>query len=244
MRPGDVIYLEQFRQTAAGAASTGKVLADFGFDSYLDGVATAFTKSVTEGATTADGLWRAYKWAVTLPSTAGRVAIRITPASGTDVVYPDLWEGEVENQDLDTVYAVAAVPVASNTGTVGPAEETALVVDAYRYVECAFTRYTQAGVAMDLTGYTNARFSVWTRTHSGSIYTLSSGIVLGGAAGTITWAIPENAAFYAAIDTALAANEDSAQLYWDLVADKGGVAGQTVPLLKGPLTLRRYESPA
>lgn len=244
MRPGDTIQLMAWRQTAAGAASTGKLIADFGFELYLDGVVTAVTKTVTEGATTADGVWRAYKFAVTLPSTAGRVAVRLSPASGTDVVYPDVYEGEVEANDLDSIYAVSAVPVVSASVTTGPATDTPIALDAYRLNECSATRLDQAGAAMNLTGYTNARFAVWTRDHSGTRYTQTTNITLGGAAGTIVWTVPETASFYSEIDTAIAASQDFVTLYYDLVADRAGLATDTVPLLKGTITLRRFEAAA
>ncbi|MBA3589677.1 hypothetical protein [Methylibium sp.] len=244
MRPGDIIYLVALRQTSAAAPSTGKLIADFGFDSYLDGVVNAFTKTVTEGATTADGLWRAYKFAVTLPATAGRVHIRITPASGADIVSPSEWEGEVEANDLDSVYAVAAVPVASASVSIGPSVDTPITLDAYRLNDCSATRLDQTGAAFNLTGYTNARFSVWTRDHTGTRYTLSSGITLGGVLGTIAWSVPEDASFYTQIDAAITASQDFVTLYYDLVADQGGLAAKTVPLLKGTITLRRFEAAA
>lgn len=241
MRPGDIITLMVFRQTSAAAPSTGKLIADFGFELYLDGVITSVTKTLTEGATTADGAWRAYKIAVTLPSTPGRVAIRTPAVTGTDVVYPDLWEGEVEANDLDSIYAVSAVPVSSASVTSGPGSATPITLYAYRLNECSATRVDQAGAAIDLSGYNNARFSVWNRDHSSTRYTLSSGITM-SALGVIAWTIPENASFYTDVDAAIALSQDFVTLYYDLVADKASDTTKTVPLLHGTVTLQRFEA--
>lgn len=82
--PSTTFTFDVWRQTAAGVASTGKVLADFAVEFLLDGTVQAITPTVTEGAT--NGLWRAYKFALTLPATTGIFQGFIDVASGTDSV--------------------------------------------------------------------------------------------------------------------------------------------------------------
>lgn len=104
MIPGDLIEVNVWRQTAAGAASTGKVLADFIIDQQLDGDAVSMTWVVTEGVT--DGTWRAYKFASTLPSTAGYLQLFFQPATGTDFLSPSKFGGEIESYDMDSMAAL------------------------------------------------------------------------------------------------------------------------------------------
>lgn len=82
--PSTTLTFDVWRQTAAGAASTGKVIGDFAYAHYLDGTVQAITTTLTEGATV--GLWRAYKMAQTVPATTGTYQILFDVASGTDVV--------------------------------------------------------------------------------------------------------------------------------------------------------------
>ena len=82
--PSGTLTFDVWRQTALGAASTGKVLADFAVVFLLDGTDQVITPTVTEGATY--GLWRAYKFVLTLPATTGIFQGFIDVASGTDVV--------------------------------------------------------------------------------------------------------------------------------------------------------------
>ena len=82
--PSTTLVFDVWRQTAAGAASTGKVIGDFAYAHYLDGTVQAITTTLTEGATV--GLWRAYKMSQTVPATTGTYQILFDVASGTDVV--------------------------------------------------------------------------------------------------------------------------------------------------------------
>lgn len=82
--PSTTLSFDVWRQTAAGAASTGKVIGDFAYAILLDGTAQAITATLTEGATS--GLWRAYKMSFTTPATTGTLQAFFDVASGTDVV--------------------------------------------------------------------------------------------------------------------------------------------------------------
>jgi hypothetical protein len=82
--PSTTLTFDVWRQTAAGVASTGKVLADFAVAFLLDGTVQAITPTVTEGATS--GLWRAYEFELTLPASTGIFQAFIDVASGTDSV--------------------------------------------------------------------------------------------------------------------------------------------------------------
>lgn len=101
MVPGESFTVHVLRQTAAGATSTGKVLADFIVT--ING-ATVTPTGFAEGATV--GTWRAYSFACVAPA-VGPFAVAVQPASGTDVV---AWEDrQQELNDLDTIAGLVGV---------------------------------------------------------------------------------------------------------------------------------------
>ncbi|MEY2655591.1 MAG: hypothetical protein RLZZ524_2619, partial [Pseudomonadota bacterium] len=125
MIAGESITLRLIRQTAAGAASTGKVLGDFVV--VING-ATVTPSGFAEGATV--GTWRAYSCTIVAPAAAGTFALHVEPASGTDIV---AWSiDQVELNDLDTVANLVGVGVgavaAVGTGTLA-ADDAGDVVD-------------------------------------------------------------------------------------------------------------------
>lgn len=243
MRPGESVTLVVGRQTAAGAASTGKVLADFTIVWKKNGVTTAITTTCTEVDTV--GGWREYRFAFTLP-TGGPYSFhgRIVPASGTDVISGGIIDGEIEAQDLDSLAALLPViPVAQLSPTTRMADPQVLRLIAKRWYPISYTVRDSAGAAVPLDTYNNWRFSVWDRLHASTIYTLSSGIT-GSALGVAAWEIPETASFYTQIDAAIAAGTDPLTLYWDLVADNAATAAKSQSVLSGTVILSRYESPA
>ncbi len=243
MQPGDTISFVVMRQTAAGVAASGKVLADFTIRSYKNGVYYDATPTITEIETT--GVWTTYILTCVLAASGpywNHVVIQA--ASGTDVCSPNQFAGEVEAQDLDSVYAVVSRPTAALSTSSLLSSELQLELVAYREAPLSFNIVDQSGAAIALNGYNNWRFSVWDKTHSGSIlYTNAIGLA-GSAGGVVTGLIPEDAAFFSQIATGLAASEDFVTLYYDIIADAAATTTKTRTILRGRLILWRYEGAA
>lgn len=244
MRAGDPVTFMIARQTAAGAAATGKVLADFTIAATKDGVVTVLTPAVTEGATV--GAWREYAVAITLPASGPYFFhCRVEVASGADLIDGGVIDVEVEAQDFDSIYALVATPVPLSTAPVALGAERTLTMIAYRENIVAQTITDQSGGVFDGSGYGNMRFTVWDAAHSGgagAFYTLSSGITF-SALGVLAFTVPEDAAFYSQIAAAIAASLNQKTLYFDVIGDVSG-ATHTRPILRGQLSLLRYEGAA
>lgn len=243
MQPGDTVYFVVYRQTAGGAASTGKVLADFNIVGYKDGVITSASPSI---ASIGSGIkWQAYKLGVTLPATGPyQFACLVEPASGTDIIQGGYITANVEQQDLDSVTALVIRPTGSLSSTSVMASNVTLNVISYRQTPIAVSVTNQAGTAVDLSSYSNWKFSVWDKTHSGSILYTDALDISGSIAGALTFTIPETAAFYSQIAAAYSSNNDSVTLYYDVIGDLGGDAAKTRTILRGQLILLRSEGAA
>jgi hypothetical protein len=100
MIAGEAVSLTVFRQTIAGAPST---TATFSVDAFVNGTSYSAANTATLIGETSDGLWNAYKIALTISSTSGNHELRIAAASGTDVVEPSIWGGEAEQYDSDAL---------------------------------------------------------------------------------------------------------------------------------------------
>ncbi len=243
MRPGDTVQFVVYRQTAAGAASTGKVLADFNVVGYKDGVVTSMSPAIASIGTGIN--WQAYKLSLTLPASGPyQFACLIEQASGTDIVSPQFFSGEVEQQDIDSIYDVASRPTASLTSSTLLASQIQLEMIAYRECPLSISIVDQAGTAIDLSGYNNWKFSVWDKTHSGSILYTAAASLAGSAGGTVTALIPEDAAFFSQIANAFTASEDFVTLYYDIIADAAATSSKTRTICRGTLILWRYEGAA
>ncbi len=243
MRPGDTVYFVVYRQTSGGAASTGKVLADFNIVGYKNGVVTSISPSI---ASIGSGIkWQAYKLGVTLPASGPyEFACLVEPASGTDVITGGFITAEVEQQDIDSVTALVIRPTASLSSTSVMASNVTLNVIAYRQTPIAVSVTNQAGTAIDLSSYSNWKFSVWDKTHSGSILYTNALDISGSVSGAVTFNIPENADFYSQIAAAYSSSNDSVTLYYDVIGDLAGDATKTRTILRGQLVLLRSEGAA
>ncbi len=235
MRPGDIATVV-VTVLNGGAPVTGLVTANFAVAYYLDATTPSAAFTVTE-----IGSGR-YRVALTMPATIGYLTLFITSVAGYTVQNGRYW-GQLEAQDLTSLYAVVVRPVAQLTGASALASEVQLNLNANRYKTLTVTVVDQNGVPVDLSGYTNWRFSVWDQKHLASIYLLNSGIT-GSALGVVSWAIPENATFFSQIDAAIAQGNNTLVLYYDMIADAGGVAADTSCIFRGTVVLTRYEGAA
>lgn len=224
------------RQDAAGAPSTGKVLADFTIAFYLDGVVVAVTPTVTELTTV--GTFRQYRLSFTAPATVGRLTVVVEPASGTDLLSWREWHEPVELYSTDALAALVAAPVVSVITAGAPSNDVALRVVKNDYAPLSLTVRDQAGNAINLSGYTGAIFCILDRAQAATRYQQTTGITL-GAGGAVTIAVPETANFYSLLTT----GQDTITLYFTLKADEAGDATRTRTLARGTITVLRTETP-
>jgi hypothetical protein len=244
-QPGNTVCKILRRLTAAGVASTGKVLADFtgvGYTYPSGGPAASYTLSLAV-AELANGY---YAVTYLLPSAAGHFGVHITAASGTDSVEAVLFSGELEANDLDQMAALLARPVVglTSSGTIG--QQVALTLVNKRYRELTFSFVDANGTAVDMTTYTGITFGVRSKTDQtltppkidavNGTATAGSTYVITAAVGSITVKIPEDATFFTLTEGA--SPVDSLELEYELTGDQGGSATKTVSLVPtSPLTL-------
>lgn len=235
MRPGDVDYVV-ITVKNAGVAVTGLVTANFSVAYYLGITVPTAVFTVTEIS------GGRYRVALTLPGTAGYFSIFITSNAGY-TVENGRWFGQLEAQDITSMYAIVVRPLSQLSGTSALASEVLLNLNANRYKSLSVSIVDQAGAAIDLSGYNNWRFNVWDQKHLQSLYSLNTGIT-GSAGGVVAWTVPETAAFFSQIDAAIANGDSQLVLYYDMIADAASILAQTVCVFRGQLVLTRYEGAA
>ncbi len=103
--------------------------------------------------------WTQYKIAVTLSSTAGRFNERLMPASGYDLISPDIFQGEIEAYDTDALAALMLTQ--QGQPAVGSAADANIgdIVDGDSFISATLTvplaKLTSLGYGLaDLTGLT------------------------------------------------------------------------------------------
>jgi hypothetical protein len=228
----------QVTNPTTGSAVTGLASGSWTVTCYLNGTVTALTVAWTEIG------GGAYKAQITLPATAGYLVITI--ANGTNLVSPNRWEGANTLRDVDDAYNASSKAVAYITAVTGtPYTDTLLALDANRAQTITVQVNNQAGAGIDLSGYTNWAFTVWDKTHSStSTRTIITNGISGTSGGVLTVAVPETSGFFSLIDAAITAGNDTVTLYYDVKADAGGVSTNTQNIIRGTITLRRYEGAA
>lgn len=235
MLPGDVEYVVVTIKNSAGAAVTGLVTANFTVDYYLGATTPTSVFTVTEIS------GGRYRVALTLPGTTGYFSVFITQSTNT--VENGRYHGELEDADADSIYSAVIRPQSQLAGTSALASEVTININARRYKALTVSVVDQAGAVVDLSGFNNWRWNVWDKTHTGSVYTQSTGIT-GSAGGVVAWAVAENAAFNSFMDTAIIAGDSTVTLYYDMLADRAATASQTEAVFRGQLVLTRWEGSA
>jgi hypothetical protein len=236
MQAGDTFRAVVTVKTTAGVLTDGLASGTFTVTTYFNGSAVAATATITG---IGGGTGR-YHVAITTPVTLGWHQVFITNSGY--VVESGLWLMELEAQDNDSLYALVAAPAVSALSAARIGAKYNLTMNARRRAAVTMTVQDQNGAVLDLSGYSTYRFTVWDSTHSGgsAFYTLSSGIT-GSALGVLAFTVPETAAFFTQMDTAISAGQDEVIVFYDVIADAGGVAGNTEKIVGGTITLTRWE---
>lgn len=236
MRPGDTTTKIFHVMDADGVPVTGLTLSDFTIVAYNNGVTYTHSSAITEltGGN--------YKWTYALPATRGDVWINCQPnAAANTIAHAKTrsvsFAGEVENQDLDSVYAANSRPIIAlrSSGTIGQVQPLVLSQNRYRLLEFSFIDSNGDPVLLD-TDYGNWIIAIrsldqTTTQWDGSLLTPDD-------SGILTVEIPEDATFFDALD----AGEISTQLYYEITADLDHDADKTVSMVPSSLlTLTRVE---
>lgn len=218
------------------AAQTGKVIGDFAVGSYLNGVSTSVSHTLTE---IGSGY---YYLTMTLPAN-GQHDFFIRPTDTTLAIDMGQVSNEIESYDLTSVYSVAARPVVQQVAG-APGAQLPLAIFKGKYREITLSIVDQAGAAVDLSGYDTWRLvvhSLTQDTEGGTLpVTISSGIS-GTALGAVSIAIAETAFNSVSMTNELAAGLTSRSLRYTLYANKAADASKTEVLSYGPLALIRSE---
>ncbi len=217
-----------------GVAVTGLLSGSFTVAGYVGTASFSPSFTVTE---IGNG---DYLLNITSSGTAGWQNYKITSSAG--IVRQDTYSGWVCLQDADTLFAAVIRPVGTVAGGTLVSTELPLSIIANRYTSFNVAVVDQTGAVVDLSGYNNWKFSVWDKTHTASIFTGTN--PTGSNLGVVAWTVPENAAFYAQMDSQIAAGNDQIDLYYDVIADAAATTSKTTTILRGKITMYRYEGPA
>lgn len=175
-----------------------------------------------------------------LPPSAGHFDVEVLPVDPTLTVTPNRWQGEVETQDLDSLYGSIVKPVFMPTqgATLGQPYPGELV--AYRWNSWTIPVKDQAGANIDLTTYNNFKLSVRSKDQVAIKLDATdgspSGFVLIGGVGTLTIEWPEStgtigtpADIYGWLPIGVLKTDP---VYYEATADKDSNAAKTVPIIR------------
>jgi len=244
-RPGDISHRVIQVLDAAGNPKTGLVLA--GFTIYAQGRgygASAFT-TWSHGTTLTELSGGYYDLAYALVPSAGWWRYVITSNAGY-TVWNSSWEGETEQQDLDSIYAnvvktTATLATSAQLGNVVPLE-----LIAYRYRQVDITILDSTGAPYPIsTNFPASSLKLSVRSQDQTTTKFDAGptgtpvgFTLTSSGSILTAIFPETSAFF----SALAAGVASTSLYYEITGDLGGDATKTQPIIRSsPLTLSRRE---
>ncbi len=245
---------------AAGAVVTGLTITDFTVLAYGRGygasIFTTYTHS-TDLQAIGGGL---YDLAFLLPPSAGFWHYRILPTNPAyRIITPNEWSGEVEVNDLDSLYGSVVRPVATISQSAQLGMPLPMELVAYRYRTMEIPVVDQAGDDYDLlaTDFPSAtlRISIRSKDRTTTKWDAGPTGVISVGAGTaaqfaisttgniLAIAFPEDSGFFAALTAAVAAGKDTVDdLYVEVTGDKLSVAARTQPVIRSSnLRLTREE---
>lgn len=241
-QPGDTTHRLVKVLNSAGAGVTGLTLASFTFAAYGRGYGAGAWSTYTASQAVVEIGSGLYSLSFTLPTSAGWWRVLLEHATHT--VWSGSWEGEVESNDIDSMYAATVQPVAtlSNSFQLGATQSADLV--AYRYRTLSIPIYDSSGaayaaLATDFPSST-LRLSIRSKDQTTTKWDAGPSGVISTGTGTaadfsittvgnlLTVTIPEDSGFFAA----LTAGSDSADLYAEIVGDYGGLSNKTQPIIR------------
>ena len=249
MKPGDTISKLVRVVDASGTAVTGLTLAsNFTFTAYQEAYGGSTFTTYSASATLTEVGSGMYRLQWTLPAAAGFWAAHLAPdAPSSHYLFEEFWQGEVEAQDLDSIYGSVVTPQVTLTGEGTIGQKVGMTLVAYRWAQRTFTFLDDNGDPVDIENdYGTYTIGINAEDHT----TLTSDATNGAttAAGTwgltassnvLTLTVPEDAPFF---DQEPSNSVQPTQLYYEITANKGGDATQTVALVRhSPLTLLRRE---
>jgi hypothetical protein len=233
-RPGDTVY-RTFRVTVPGTNTgvTGLTLGAFVVAGYAIAYAGAWAAySVIASLNELGDGW--YSLAFVNPSAAGYRLVTIKTTLNYNVNISG-WDGEVENNDLDSIYSSIAKPVITlaGSGTIGQQLPISLIVARYRQLVITFK--DQNGNLIDLTQYSNLAMSIRSKDQTQKYDLLTDspnpGTITGTALGVLTITIPDTATFGAWLPTPTASSTDTLTTYWEVVGNLASSVLDTVALI-------------
>lgn len=229
------------RLDADGDDVPGKVLADFAFPAWLDGVPIV----LTVGGFVAIGGPK-YKVDISMPATLGWLRIDcncLNPV--TDELDPPILEGRVTANDIDSVAILAARPPAVTLASnVSPLSQFTIDVFKGDARTLQIPIYDELGDLIDLSLWENFRFSIKAIDQVAVAmqlpYDLAAGIA-GGADGILSIPLPEDCSAYLAHPI----GHSKTTLAWSADANPtAGGATKTRTLRAGPFVIRSKETPS
>jgi hypothetical protein len=241
MRAGEVTHrLIKILSASDGSAVTGLVLGDFTITAKALAYGASSWSNYTSGAALTEIGAGLYDLAFVGPPSSGWWRVMIEHSMHS--VWSGSWEGEVEVQDLDSLYASVARPVAVLSSNVQMGTQATLELVAYRYRSIDVAIVDQGGAAIDISGYTGLALSVrsldQTTTKWDATNGSPTGAVITASGSTLHVEIPENATFFSALPAAT----DFLRLYWEVTGNVGGDEAKTIPIIRSsPCNLYRRE---
>ncbi len=217
----------------------GLATADFNFIAYKNGATWSHGSVVVHIAAG----W--YTHTYTTPPIASQFIINAQPINtnyrSSPVAFRSVsYQGEVEDQDLDSLYVRQARPVVTirGTGTVGQIQPITLYNNRYRKMEFTFVDQDDVPIMLATT-YDNVALAVRSADQSTVVYSSSSiTTIYDSGLMRIEW--PEDAGFFA---TAMPIGTVApVQLYWEVTGNLGHDVTKTVSLIPSSiLNLLRSE---
>lgn len=237
-RPNESVIKIVHVMDVDGVAITGLTLSDFTITAYADGVTWTHGSTITE---LANGF---YKWTYTTAPTRAQNFIQIRPSNTSyyasfSAFRGIAWVGEVEVQDLDSLYARQARPVVrlASNGALGTQQPVTMYKDRWRLLEFEIFDEDNEPVALD-SDYDNWQVAVRSKDQSTTVWDGTGATITPSDDGLLQIEVPENASFFDALDE----GEDQTVLYWEVTADVGGVSTKTIAVIpSSQLMLKRSE---
>ncbi len=240
-QPGNVTYRLIQVTDSAGAGVAGLTLASFTVIAKSRGYGAAGWTNFTPGSILVDLTGGYYSLEFTLPAAAGWWRYMILHA--TNRVWNGSWEGELEINDWDSVYASGVRPVVLPTTTAYLGQSiTGSELVAYRWNTWSIPVKDTAGANVDLTLYNNLLLSVRSKDQTTKKLDASNGgptgFILTGAVGLLTVTWPETLGtvgtapdIYSWIGAGQLSG-DIQPLYFEVTGDYNALAAQTVPIIR------------